>query len=181
MLSILGLIFIYGINLAVQSNTILHLINRTDDKAHDDLLSGIAIISFGVGSLLGGYAGGKLCDVFQLKRVAMVGVLLYTLSCLAIFTGSFINEYPFTLAVFFENGFQHSYISGCLFVICSRTFDGAPESFAILQQFHCFAFVLYEILTLSTDNSIPLKYMMPFLLVFTIPALIRLCRLPTQQ
>lgn len=101
MLSILGLIFIYGINLAVQSSTLIHMIAKTDDKEHDDLLSGIAIISFGVGSFIGGYAGGKLCDLFKLKRVALVGVLLYAISCSAIFAGSFLDEYPFTLAVFF--------------------------------------------------------------------------------
>ena len=109
MLPVLGLIFVDGMNIGIQSNTLIHLIPKTDD----DLLSGIAIISFGVGSLIGGYVGGKLCDKFTLKRVAVVGVLLYALGCLSILAGSFIDKYPFTLVVFFWNGFEYSYITGC--------------------------------------------------------------------
>ena len=181
MLPVLGLIFVDGMNIGIQSNTLIHLIVKTDDKAHDDLLSGIAIISFGAGSLIGGYTGGKLCDKFRLKRVALVGVLLYVLCCLSIFAGSFIKEYPFTLVVFFYYGFQYSFITGCELVICSRTFKGAPESFAIVKQFHCFAFVLYEIVALTTDNSIALKYIMPFLLIFAIPAFVGLLKLPGED
>ena len=179
-LPILGLVFLDGTNIAINASTIIHLITKTDDKAHDDLYAGFAIITFGFGSLIGGYVGGKLCDKFRLKRVALVGVLLYAVCCMSIFVASFIGFYPLTLFVFFYFGFQYSYITGCLFVICSRTFKGAPQSFAILKQFHSFAYVLYEIVALSTGNSIPIKYIMPFLLIFTIPAFIGLCRLPTE-
>ena len=181
MLPVLGLIFIDGINLAVQSSTIIHLITKTKDKTHDDLLSGFAIISYGFGSLIGGYVGGKLCDKFQLKTVAFVGVLLFGLCCSTMFVASFINLYPVTLFVFLFFGFQYSYITGCELVICSRTFKGAPESFAIVKQFHCFAYVVYEIVVLSTDNSIPLKFIMPFLLMFTIPASMGLAKLPAEE
>ena len=100
-------------SIGIQSSTLIHLVPKTDDKAHYDLLPGIVIISFGVGSLIGGYVGGKLCDKFTLKRVAVVGVLLYALGCLSILAGSFIDKYPFTLVVFFWNGFEYSYITGC--------------------------------------------------------------------
>ena len=179
MSSLLGLIFIDGINIGIQSSTIIRLITKTDDKGHDDLLSGIAITCFGVGCLVGGYAGGKLCDRFQLKRVAMVGVLLFGLSCLTILAASFISWYPLTLGVFLFYGFQYSFITGCELVICSRTFKGAPESFAIVKQFHCLVFVVYEVIVLLTDNSIPLEYMMPVLFCFALPAWMGLLRLPS--
>ena len=181
MLPILGLVFLDGTNIAINASTIIHLITKTDDKDHDDLFAGIAIITFGFGSLIGGYVGGKLCDKFRLRRVALVGVLLYGIMCTSVFAASFISSYPLTLLVFFYFGFQYSYITGCLFVICSRTFKGAPQSFAITKQFHSFAYVLYEIVALSTGNSIPIKYIMPFLLIFTVPACMGLCRLPAED
>ena len=91
MLPVLGLIFLDGINIGIQTSTIIRLIAQTDDRANDSLLAGIAFIIFGVGCLVGAYVGSKLCDKFQLKRVASIGVILYVLSCLTILGGSFIN------------------------------------------------------------------------------------------
>ena len=48
----------------------------------------------------------------------------------------------------------------------------------MVKQFHCFSFVLYEIVALATGNSIPIKFIMPVLLLFAIPALVGLRKLP---
>ena len=66
-------------------------------------------------------------------------------------------------------------------VICSRSFKGAPQSFAITKQFHSLSYVVYEIIALSTNNSIPIQHIMPFLLIFTIPACIGLTKLPNEE
>ena len=118
MASMLGLIFIDGLNLGIQASTIIHLITDAGDK-NNDLFSGIAIMVSGVGSLAGGYAGGKLCDRFKPKKVALAGVLLYASCCMTFIGASFLKWYPLTLAVFFYYGFQSSYIGGCEMVICS--------------------------------------------------------------
>ena len=88
MKSCLGLIFLDGINMGIQYSVLLHLVPTTDDQKHDELFSGIAVIVFGIGTLLGGYLGGKLCDKFQLKKVAIASVILYIISCVSIYIGS---------------------------------------------------------------------------------------------
>ena len=119
MVPMLGLIFIDGLNIGIQASTIIHLITNADNKENDDLLSGIAIMVSGVGSLAGGYVGSKLCDRFKPKKVALAGVLLYASCCLTFMAASFLKCYPLTLAVFFYYGFESNYISGCEMVICS--------------------------------------------------------------
>ena len=109
----LGLILIDGLNLGIQASSIIHLITKTDDKTHDDLLSGIAIMVFGVGTLFGGYIGGKLCDKLKVKKASIGGVIFFGISCSGIFIASFFNWYPLTLIAFLFFGFQYSYITCC--------------------------------------------------------------------
>ena len=56
-------------------------------------------------------------------------------------------------------------------------FNGSAESFSILKQFHCVAVVIYEVVVLSTGNSIENTYLMPVLLLFVIPAIAGLMKL----
>lgn len=59
-------------------------------------------------------------------------------------------------------------------------YNGSAESFSILKQFHCVSFVAYEVVILSTGNSIEITYLMPVLLLFAIPAIAGLMKLEKQ-
>ena len=111
MVPLLGMITIDGINLGIQTSSILHLVPK--DTTNHDTLAGILVIVYGVGSLFGSYAGAKLCDRFTLKNVAIGGILLYGISCIGIFFASIAVWYPFTVFVSFLYGIQYCYIVGC--------------------------------------------------------------------
>ena len=112
------------------------------------------MLACGVGSFIGGFLGGKLCDILRIKNVAFLSVILYSLSCVLLWIASLIHALSFSLISSFVFGFQFFFIEGCLLVVCSRLFNGVPESFAIVKQFHCFSFVIYEIVAMTTSNEI---------------------------
>lgn len=111
MIPLLGVIILDGINLGIQTSSILHLVPA--DTTNHDTLAGILVIVYGVGSLLGSYAGAKLCDKYRLRNVAIGGVLLYGISCIGIFFAAIAVWYPFTVFVSFLYGIQYCYIVGC--------------------------------------------------------------------
>ena len=111
MLPLLGIIVIDGVNVGIQTSTILHLIPETETS--HDLKSGIIVIVYGIGSLIGGYLGAKLCDKHRLRNVAMLGVIMFGLSCIGIFIASLVSWYPLTLLVCLFYGVQYCYIVGC--------------------------------------------------------------------
>ena len=113
MYSCLGLIFVDGITIGIQYTTLLHLVPNTDDKKHDDLLTGFAVIAFGIGCIVGGYLGGKLCDVFKLKFVARTAVAMFVIGCILIFVGDILEFYPFTIFVCFYIGVLELYTQAC--------------------------------------------------------------------
>ena len=57
MIPVLGAIFVDGLNIGVQTSTLLRLIPITHDKDKDLLYSGFCLISSGTGSFIGGYLG----------------------------------------------------------------------------------------------------------------------------
>jgi predicted MFS family arabinose efflux permease len=57
----LGLISLDGISLGVISGTMLRLLPKQNTN-QDNLLAGVALMIYGVGCIIGGYLGGKLCD-----------------------------------------------------------------------------------------------------------------------
>ena len=154
MVSVLGMIALYGFNIGVQTSTLLRLIPITDDKKQDLLHSGFCIISSGVGAFFGGYLGGKLCDKFEIKSVSTASICLNIVVYGLILVASLVEQLALSLVVSFVFGFQFYFLTGCLMVICSRLFEGDSESFAIVQQFHCLFVVIYEVVTLLTSNNI---------------------------
>lgn len=86
----LGLVFLYGIIVGQRYVTLLHLIPTTNDKKYDLVHSGIALIVFGMGGIFSGYVGGKLCDIFPLKKVAYSAVLMYMLNCVLMLVASIL-------------------------------------------------------------------------------------------
>lgn len=143
MVSVLGFIFLDGINIGIQTATILRLIPMTDDEQNDKIRVGIMIIVKGTGCLIGGYLGAFICDKMRIKRVIFLSIILYSISCALIWAGSFVENYYFTLGIGLFFGIQYYFISSCEMVVCSRLFEGKPESFAVVKQFHSVSFVIY--------------------------------------
>ena len=154
MVSVLGMIALYGFNIGVQTSTLLRLIPITNDKKQDLLHSGFCIISSGVGAFFGGYLGGKLCDKFDIKLISTASICLNAIVFGLILFASLLQELAISLIVSFIFGFQFYFLTGCLMVVCSRIFKGDSESFAIVQQFHCLLVVLYEVFAIATKNSV---------------------------
>lgn len=63
-------------------------------------------------------------------------------------------------------------------VVCSRVFHGNVNSFVIVKQFHCVSMILYDTLSVTTANSIPIVYLMLGLIAFALLALFALTKLP---
>lgn len=62
------------------------------------------------------------------------------------------------------------FLSANLMVICSKLYGGKPESFAITKQLHCFSFVIYQLVSMGTKNSLPVLYIMLAIIFFSLPA-----------
>lgn len=100
------------------------------------------------------------------------------MSCLFSIAAAYIMEMWAALVACFMWGFVLYFISATLMVICSRLYGGKPESFALTKQFHCFSFVIYEVVAMTTNNSIPVPYLMFALLALAIPAMWGICMSP---
>lgn len=131
----------------------------------------------GFGASTGGYFGGKLCDMFGIKKVAYGGSIFYALTCILSIVVSLIDVFPFSCFVCFSWGFLIYYVQSNEMVMCSKLFDGKYESFAIVKQFHCVPILLYYLISFLTDNSIEVKYLMTVLFFLSIPSLYLLTRL----
>ena len=173
----LGYTFLDGINVAVSILTILHLYKSTGDKHEDEILAGIALLAMGFGALIGGYLGGKLCDIFGVKKVAYAGNILYALTCILSIVVSLIDAYPFSCVVCFNWGFLIYYVQANEMVMCSKLFEGKYESLAMIKQFHWSSIIIYYLVSFLTGNSIEVKYLMAVLFVFSIPSFYLLTRL----
>lgn len=77
---ILMLIIIDGVNVGLMTSTYIHLVPTHHLPA--ELAFGYCLISMGAGTMIGGYFGGKLCDVIRVQRVASLCVIAYVLSCM---------------------------------------------------------------------------------------------------
>ena len=113
MLPLLGLVLVDAMNYCLQVSVLYRLVPKSDDHHANNLFIGFGIICFGVGCMVGGFLGGKLCDKFKLKNVASVGALLYGLCCLGILGVSFVESYALALIIYGFAGFEFSFIEGC--------------------------------------------------------------------
>lgn len=138
-----GLILIHGINIGFAASTIFHLMPTSSSTDDDNFRWGLILFIGGFGGMGGSYIGGKLCDIAPMKRVCQIGLVGFILSCLAAFLGYFIMNYYVTMIIVIMWGFQLCYISSCLMVCCSKLYNGAPEAFGIVNQFHCLSFLIY--------------------------------------
>ena len=178
MLPVLGLVLTDAMNYCIQISVLYRLVPKSADQETNDLLTGLGIICFGVGCIVGGFLGGKLCDKFQLKKVASFGALLYGLCCLSILGASLAESSALALGIYGFAGFEFSFIEGCEFVICSRVFGGVAKSFAVVKHFQNVCVLAFQVVMLATAGSIGVEYMMMVLVLAVVPAWVGLRRLP---
>ena len=167
----LGLIILDGTNIGVTTSTMLNLMPKIEDKSENHLQSGICLILYGCGCILGGYLGGKLCDRLRIRLSSMIVIYVFFMTCLFSMFAEIHKELWSARVGCFFWGFVLYYISANLMVICSRLYGGKPESFALTKQFHCLAFVIYQVVAMSTNNSLPILYIMIVLMGFGLPAM----------
>ena len=78
----------------------------------------------GVGSSIGGYLGGKLCDIFGVKKVSYFANALYALTCILSIVVSLIDVFPLSCFACFCWGFLVYYVQANEMVMCSKLFEG---------------------------------------------------------
>lgn len=140
--------------------------------------AGICLFTYGIGCVLGGYVGGKISDKIKLKISSTIALCIYAFTCLfSMIASQVLNIWTARVGCFFW-GFTLYFLSANLMVICSRLYNGKPESFAITKQFHCFSFVIYQLVSLATENSLPVLYIMLVLIFLSLPALYGVHRSP---
>ena len=174
----LGYIFLDGINVAVSIVTLHHLYQSTGDQHKDELNAGIILICFGLGCVTGGYLGGKLCDIINIRRTAYLYHFFFVINCLLSIVVSEIDWFYCSCFVSYLWGYLLYYTQANEMVMCSKLFKGKTESFAIVKQFHSFSIIIYQIISMTTHNSIPVKYLMIPLIFFAFPSLYLLRGLP---
>lgn len=174
----LGLIFIDGINIGVTTSTMLHLMPEYEDKQQNSFNAGTCLFFYGLGCSIGGYLGGKLCDKLRIRISSTIALYLFCASCLFSIGASYIKQLWSARLACFCWGWVLYYLSANLMVICSRLYKGRPESFALTKQFHCFSFVIYQVVAMSTHNELPVSYIMYGLLTLSVPAMWGICKSP---
>ena len=60
--------------------------------------------------MIGGFVGGKLCDIFLIKNTAFIGTCLYMVNCLLSILVYSIDCFPLSGFVCFIWGFVYHYI-----------------------------------------------------------------------
>lgn len=142
---------------------------------------GLCLVFFGVGGTIGGFIGGKLCDMIPVKKVIIISLSLYVFLCLS--AGIIYHHKDVYLAISccFIWGFDLYFLEAGLMVACSRIYGGVPESFAIVKQFHSLAFVIYELVSIPTNNSLPVDYIMIGIVIFVVPAIFSITKLPYEK
>ncbi len=45
-----------------------------------------------------------------------------------------------------------------MYVVCSRSFGGRPESFSVNKQLHSVCYLIFQITVFSTENRLPLYW-----------------------
>ena len=101
----LGYIFLDGFNVSVSILTMLHLIKQTGNLEEDETASGEALIIYGIGCTLGGYIGGKLCDIIPIPSAFKIGIWMLSLNCSFTIICSYMQVLPFIYLVCFLWGF----------------------------------------------------------------------------
>ena len=177
----MGIVAIDGFNLAVSAVTILRLLPEEKDEHKNNLNAGICLIIYGCGNSIAGYFGGRLCDKYLIKKTMTGNLVIYCTSCLVSLAGWYVREFWLAAVGCFLWGVVQASMMAGLMVVCSRIYGGHYESFAVVKQFHCICYLVYQVVMMSTGNAIPVSYIMMFLLLLVIPAYYGLLKMPNES
>lgn len=122
----LPMIWIDGINVAVTSSYMLHLLPKVNDKYQDNLNVGICEICFGFGCIIGGFLGGKLCDLLHVKLCCIWVNIVYSMTCILSIIAAIFPSFAIAAICCFLWGFNVYAFQAVELVICSRIFGGKP-------------------------------------------------------
>ena len=162
----LGLIALDGINSTVTAGTLPRLA-YTENPGESDHNIGLCLLIYGCGQIAAGYFGGRLCDKFRINKTVLVILFLYCLSCICGIIAWQIKGFWAAAACYLMWGMEGAALGAALMVICSRLYEGHPESFAVVKQFHSVVAVVYMVVMSLTKNSLDVSYIMGGLLVLS--------------
>ena len=63
------------------------------------------MISASLGCIIGGYSGGKLCDIFSIKPITYIGHCIFIFNCIFSIVVSLIHIFPLSCFACFMWGF----------------------------------------------------------------------------
>jgi hypothetical protein len=93
--------------------------------------------------VIGGYLGGKLCDKLPIRISSSGTVFIFCMACIFSLAATQIWQLWSALVGSFLWGSSLYFANANLMVICSRVYNGKPQSFALTKQFHSLFFVFY--------------------------------------
>ena len=177
----LGLIVLDGINMILPAGTLPRLV-PTEDSTDTGRYLGICVLLYGIGQIIGGYLGGKLCDKYKIRKTVLAILILFCFCCFAsVVTVQYIQALWAAGFCYFCWGLEMAGLMSTLMVICSRIYDGDAVSFAIVRQFHSFAAVIYLSTMAITKNSIGVPYIMGGLLILSGGGFWGMLKLPCER
>lgn len=89
-------------------------------------MAGIVLIFYGVGGIIGGYLGGKICDWWRIKASSVFLMVVFCITCGFTIYAEQIMEMWSAIVACFLWGFVAYSIFAILMVICSRLYGGRP-------------------------------------------------------
>lgn len=68
-----------------------------------------------------------------------------------------------------------------MYVVCSRCYQGKPESFSVNKQLHSLFYLLFQIAVFLTDYKMPLEVLIGVLTVLTVPGALLMAKVPNND
>jgi predicted MFS family arabinose efflux permease len=178
MYPVLLVLVIDGLSLAFYSSEIPHLFPDDTDKDILNKLAGLAVISMGLGSTIGGYLCGIIADKKNNLFSGTTGFLGFIFSCLVVLGCLFWPSIWLTITAAFFWGYSLFYIESWMYIVCSRHYQGKAEAYSVNKQLHSLFYLIAQIAIFLTDNNLPLTVIVAVLAVLAVPALVMIRKLP---
>lgn len=178
MYAVLIMMMMDGLATAIYSSEVTKLV--PSDTAPDmvDKMAGITMISLGVGSVIGGFISGVIADKKGGLFAGRLGLVFWVLCC-ACFVSALQWESMWMAQVAgFMWGFAMFYLEGWLYTVISRNYGGVAEGFSVNKQFHSWFYLFFQVAVFVTDNELPLKLLITFLGVASVPAVVMMNKIP---
>ena len=150
MLPILSFAVLDGVSSGYAASSMIHLF--PEKYKNDQIVFAIYLSVSGVGTMIAGFFGGKVCDAYPLKKGGIMLIFWYILGCLVCYLTYFVGSIYLVYASAFFWGFQIVFEQSYVLVCCSKMYEGSKQSFAIVKQVHSLSFIIYEVISLATHN-----------------------------